>query len=161
MQKIEDVKVGMMLEGVVTNVANFGAFVDIGVHQDGLVHISALSNKFITNPRDVVKTGDIVTVKVMEVDVSRKRISLTMNLNDKPETNKSSHERRDDHSRSNSGAHQNNPNSSNRSHGKNLHRDQRSRQGSSDNRRDSANTASKKSDSGFDSPFAALQSLKK
>lgn len=81
-QTLEQVKVGMILEGVVTNVANFGAFVDIGVHQDGLVHISALSNKFIENPRDVVKAGEIVTVKVLEVDVKRKRISLTLRLED-------------------------------------------------------------------------------
>lgn len=81
-QKIEDVKAGMILEGVVTNVANFGAFVDIGVHQDGLVHISALSHKFIENPRDVVKAGDIVKVKVLEVDAKRKRISLTLRLQD-------------------------------------------------------------------------------
>lgn len=158
-QKIDDVKVGMMLEGVVTNVANFGAFVDIGVHQDGLVHISALSNKFITNPRDVVKTGDIVTVKVMEVDVSRKRISLTMNLADKPETNPSSSDRRDQ-SRGNPGSHQNNPNDGKR-HGSDSNRDQRQGHGGSNNRRDFANTAVKKSDSGFDSPFAALQNLKK
>lgn len=81
-QKIEDVKAGMILEGVVTNVANFGAFVDIGVHQDGLVHISALSDKFIQNPRDVVKAGDIVKAKVLEVDVKRKRISLSLRLQD-------------------------------------------------------------------------------
>lgn len=79
---ISDLKPGMILEGVVTNVANFGAFVDIGVHQDGLVHISALANKFVKDPRDFVKTGDIVTVKVLEVDSERKRISLTMRIND-------------------------------------------------------------------------------
>ncbi|OHX14376.1 RNA-binding transcriptional accessory protein [Chromobacterium sphagni] len=82
---IEDIKhlqPGMVLEGVVTNVANFGAFVDIGVHQDGLVHISALSNKFIDDPRKVVKAGDVVKVKVLEVDVARKRIALTMRLDD-------------------------------------------------------------------------------
>lgn len=82
---IEDIKhlqPGMVLEGVVTNVANFGAFVDIGVHQDGLVHISALSNKFIDDPRKVVKAGDVVKVKVLEVDVVRKRIALTMRLDD-------------------------------------------------------------------------------
>ena len=72
----------MVLEGVVSNVANFGAFVDIGVHQDGLVHISAITNKFIKDPREVVKTGDIVKVKVVEVDVKRRRISLTMRLDD-------------------------------------------------------------------------------
>lgn len=79
---MKDLEVGMVLEGVVSNVANFGAFVDIGVHQDGLVHISAITNKFIKDPREVVKTGDIVKVKVAEVDVSRKRISLTMRLDD-------------------------------------------------------------------------------
>ena len=83
-ETISDLKVGMILEGVVSNVANFGAFVDVGVHQDGLVHISALTNKFISDPREVVKAGDIVKVKVMEVDVARKRISFTMRLDDKP-----------------------------------------------------------------------------
>jgi protein Tex len=73
---------GMVLEGVVTNVANFGAFVDIGVHQDGLVHISAITNRFIKDPREAVKTGDIVKVKVLEVDAARKRIGLTMRLDD-------------------------------------------------------------------------------
>lgn len=82
LQTLADVKPGMILEGVVTNVANFGAFVDIGVHQDGLVHISALSEKFIENPRDVVKAGDVVTTKVLEVDVKRKRIALTLRLHD-------------------------------------------------------------------------------
>ena len=77
-EKISDLEVGMSLEGVVTNVANFGAFVDIGVHQDGLVHISHLSDQFVSDPRKVVKTGDMVKVKVLEVDAERKRISLTM-----------------------------------------------------------------------------------
>jgi uncharacterized protein len=81
-ETISDLKVGMVLEGVVSNVANFGAFVDVGVHQDGLVHISALTNKFISDPREVVKAGDIVKVKVLEVDVPRKRISFTMRLDD-------------------------------------------------------------------------------
>jgi len=72
----------MILEGVVSNVANFGAFVDIGVHQDGLVHISALSHRFVKDPREVVKAGDVVKVKVLEVDVPRKRIALTMRLDD-------------------------------------------------------------------------------
>lgn len=80
--EISDLQVGMILEGVVSNVANFGAFVDIGVHQDGLVHISALSNKFVQNPREVVKAGDVVKVKVLEVDAARKRIALTMRLDD-------------------------------------------------------------------------------
>ncbi len=79
---IKDLQVGMILEGVVSNVANFGAFVDIGVHQDGLVHISALSNKFVQDPREVVKAGDVVKVKVVEVDATRKRIALTMRLDD-------------------------------------------------------------------------------
>ncbi|HEX4880266.1 MAG TPA: Tex family protein [Limnobacter sp.] len=77
-----DLKPGMTLEGVVTNVANFGAFVDIGVHQDGLVHVSALSNTFVKDPHSVVKTGQVVKVKVLEVDIPRKRISLTMRLSD-------------------------------------------------------------------------------
>lgn len=81
---VSDLEPGMVLEGVVSNVANFGAFVDIGVHQDGLVHISALTDRFVSDPRDVVKAGDIVKVKVMEVDVQRKRISLSMRLNDEP-----------------------------------------------------------------------------
>ncbi|MEC9256104.1 MAG: Tex family protein, partial [Pseudomonadota bacterium] len=79
-EDIKDLKPGMILEGAITNVAAFGAFVDIGVHQDGLVHISALADHFVKDPRDVVKAGDIVKVKVMEVDVSRKRIGLSMRL---------------------------------------------------------------------------------
>jgi uncharacterized protein len=74
----------MVLEGVVTNVAAFGAFVDIGVHQDGLVHISALSTKFVKDAHEVVKAGQIVKVKVMEVDVKRNRIGLSMRLDDEP-----------------------------------------------------------------------------
>ncbi len=81
-EDLKDLVPGMMLEGVVTNVTNFGAFVDIGVHQDGLVHVSALSNKFVKDPAEVVKAGDIVKVKVLEVDVARKRIALTMRLAD-------------------------------------------------------------------------------
>ncbi|MBJ6124005.1 Tex family protein [Microvirga splendida] len=84
-EKIGDLKPGMMLEGVVTNVAAFGAFVDIGVHQDGLVHISALADTFVKDPRTVVKPGDIVKVKVLEVDIPRKRISLTMRMSDPAE----------------------------------------------------------------------------
>lgn len=79
-ESLDDLKPGMILEGVITNVANFGAFVDIGVHQDGLVHISALSNQFVKDPRTIVKTGQIVKVKVLEIDKPRKRISLTMQL---------------------------------------------------------------------------------
>ena len=81
-EEIKDLKPNMVLEGVITNVAAFGAFVDIGVHQDGLVHISALSDTFVKDPRDVVKAGDIVKVKVMEVDVARKRIGLSMRMSD-------------------------------------------------------------------------------
>jgi len=77
---IADLQPGMLLEGVVTNVANFGAFVDIGVHQDGLVHVSQLADRFVKDPRDVVKAGDIVKVRVVEVDVKRRRIGLTMKL---------------------------------------------------------------------------------
>ncbi len=79
---INDLAVGMVLEGVISNVANFGAFVDLGVHQDGLVHISSLTDKFVSDPHEVVKAGEIVKVKVLEVDASRKRISLTMRLDD-------------------------------------------------------------------------------
>jgi uncharacterized protein len=81
-ETLQDLKNGMILEGVVTNVTNFGAFVDIGVHQDGLVHISALAEKFVKDTRDVVKAGDLVKVKVMDVDVPRKRIALSMRLTD-------------------------------------------------------------------------------
>ncbi len=83
-EDIKDLKEGMTLEGTVSNVAAFGAFVDIGVHQDGLVHVSQLANKFVNDAREVVKTGDIVTVRVTEVDVARKRIALTMRLGDAP-----------------------------------------------------------------------------
>ncbi|MCL2552275.1 MAG: RNA-binding transcriptional accessory protein [Actinomycetia bacterium] len=81
-EEMKDLRPGMLLEGVVTNVAAFGAFVDVGVHQDGLVHVSALSDSFVSDPRDVVKPGDIVRVKVLDVDLPRKRISLTLRLND-------------------------------------------------------------------------------
>ena len=81
-EKLEDLASGMILEGVVTNVAAFGAFVDVGVHQDGLVHISAMSKQFVKDPRDVVKPGDVVQVKVLDVDLPRKRISLTLRLDD-------------------------------------------------------------------------------
>ncbi|MGX7827197.1 Tex family protein [Actinokineospora sp. 24-640] len=81
-EKLSDLRPGMTLEGVVTNVAAFGAFVDIGVHQDGLVHVSALSKTFVKDPRDVVKSGDVVRVKVLDIDIPRKRISLTLRLDD-------------------------------------------------------------------------------
>lgn len=92
-EEIKDLKPGMVLEGVVSNVAAFGAFVDIGVHQDGLIHISALSDTYVKDPRDVVKAGDIVKVKVLEVDVARKRIALTRRLDDTPAPAKASGER--------------------------------------------------------------------
>ena len=79
---VADLTLGMILEGVVSNVANFGAFVDIGVHQDGLVHISSITDKFVSDPREIVKAGDIVKVKVLEIDIARKRISLTMRLDE-------------------------------------------------------------------------------
>src|SRR5262249_879438 len=78
--KLEHLQPGMVLEGVVTNVAAFGAFVDIGVHQDGLVHVSAMANSFVKDPRTIVKSGDIVRVKVIEVDIARRRIALTLRL---------------------------------------------------------------------------------
>ena len=81
-EELSDLEQDMILEGVVTNVAAFGAFVDVGVHQDGLVHVSAMSRKFVKDPHDIVKPGDIVKVKVQDVDISRKRISLTMRLDD-------------------------------------------------------------------------------
>ncbi|WP_075881385.1 Tex family protein [Vreelandella massiliensis] len=84
-ETLNDLKLGMVLEGTVTNVTHFGAFVDIGVHQDGLVHISALSDRFVEDPRSVVKAGDIVTVKVMSVDIPRKRVGLSMRLDDQPD----------------------------------------------------------------------------
>ena len=81
-EKIGDLKIDMILEGVVTNVAAFGAFIDIGVHQDGLVHISALANTFVKDPHSVVKAGQVVKVRVLEIDEKRKRIALTMRLSD-------------------------------------------------------------------------------
>ncbi len=81
-ETLADLRAGMVLEGVVTNVAAFGAFVDVGVHQDGLVHVSALSHTYVKDPRDVVKPGDVVRVKVLDVDIPRKRISLTLRLDD-------------------------------------------------------------------------------
>ncbi|WP_310626670.1 Tex family protein [Limnohabitans sp.] len=108
-EDIKDLKVDMVLEGTVSNVAAFGAFVDLGVHQDGLIHVSQLSNKFITDAREVVKTGDIIKVKVLEVDVARKRISLTMKLDaaparkDGPRDNRFEHAGRDNRQRGGAG----------------------------------------------------------
>ena len=84
-EKVSDLKEGMILEGVITNVTNFGAFVDIGVHQDGLVHISVIADKFVKDPHEVVKTGEVVKVKVMDIDVKRNRIALSMRLTDEVE----------------------------------------------------------------------------
>jgi protein Tex len=83
-EKLEDLKIGMVLEGVVTNVAAFGAFVDVGVHQDGLVHISAMANIYVSDPRKIATSGEVVRVKVLEIDPKRRRISLTMRLDDTP-----------------------------------------------------------------------------
>ncbi len=91
-EEVKDLVPGMMLEGVVTNVAAFGAFVDIGVHQDGLVHISALSNTFVKDPHEVVKAGQVVRVKVLEVDLPRKRIALTMRMSDEAATKRERHD---------------------------------------------------------------------
>ncbi|WP_280828821.1 Tex family protein [Mycobacterium sp. OTB74] len=84
-EKVSDLKVGMVLEGVVTNVAAFGAFVDVGVHQDGLVHVSAMADRFVSDPHEVVKSGQVVRVKVLEVDVERQRIGLSLRLTDDPQ----------------------------------------------------------------------------
>lgn len=94
-EDIKDLQVGMILEGVVSNVAAFGAFVDIGVHQDGLIHISALSDKYVKDPREVVKAGDVVKVRVIEVDIPRKRIALTRRLDDSVPAPRASREERD------------------------------------------------------------------
>jgi uncharacterized protein len=92
-EELKDLVPNMLLEGVVTNVTNFGAFVDIGVHQDGLVHISSLTDKFVSDPSEVVKAGDIVKVKVLDVDIPRKRISLTMRLDEVAQAKSPSAER--------------------------------------------------------------------
>lgn len=112
--EIKDLQIGMILEGVVSNVANFGAFVDIGVHQDGLVHISALADKFVADPREVVKAGDVVKVKVIEVDAARKRIALTMRLNDEADASKRDRHARPSENRNNA-SRDNNPRRDNRS----------------------------------------------
>ncbi|MCP1673002.1 uncharacterized protein J2T57_000094 [Natronocella acetinitrilica] len=91
-EKPEDLEPGMILEGVVTNVTNFGAFVDVGVHQDGLVHISALSDRFVKDPREITRSGDVVKVKVMEVDLKRRRIGLSMRLQDALPGDRKTHE---------------------------------------------------------------------
>ena len=114
-ESLKDLEPGMLLEGVVTNVTNFGAFVDIGVHQDGLVHISALADRFVQDPHSVGKAGDIVKVKVMEVDIARKRIALSMRLGDepgargKPAADAAKNNNRNSGRRSNQGEHRQTP----------------------------------------------------
>jgi uncharacterized protein len=98
-EKVADLKPGMVLEGVVTNVAAFGAFVDVGVHQDGLVHVSAMADRFISDPHEVVRSGQVVRVKVMDVDTERQRIGLTLRLNDTPEQDRAKRTERADTSR--------------------------------------------------------------
>ncbi|MDT5173914.1 MAG: protein Tex, partial [Mycobacterium sp.] len=83
-----DLKAGMVLEGVVTNVAAFGAFVDVGVHQDGLVHVSAMAERYVSDPHQIVRSGQVVRVKVVDVDVERQRIGLSLRLNDQPQRDK-------------------------------------------------------------------------
>ena len=80
LNSIEDLRANMVLEGVITNVTHFGAFIDLGVHQDALIHISQLANEFVSEPNDIVSVGDVVKVKVLEIDISRKRISATRKL---------------------------------------------------------------------------------
>ena len=104
-EKVADLKVGMVLEGVVTNVAAFGAFVDVGVHQDGLVHVSAMADRFVSDPHEVVRSGQVVRVKVIDVDLDRQRIALTLRLGDTPQrgqgkgTDRAATPRRDDANR--------------------------------------------------------------
>jgi uncharacterized protein len=93
-EKVADLKVGMVLEGVVTNVAAFGAFVDVGVHQDGLVHVSAMSDRFVSDPHEVVQSGQVVRVKVLDVDIDRQRIGLTLRLGDAPKREQAKHTER-------------------------------------------------------------------
>jgi protein Tex len=102
-EEIKDLAPGMLLEGVVTNVAAFGAFVDIGVHQDGLVHVSAMSKSFVKDPRDVVKPGDVVRVKVLDVDIARKRIGLTLRLDDEAPVGRGERERREPRAKGSTG----------------------------------------------------------
>jgi len=140
-EDIQDLKVDMVLEGTVSNVAAFGAFVDLGVHQDGLIHVSQLSNKFITDAREVVKTGDIVKVKVLEVDVPRKRISLTMKLDAAPARKDGAKDNRFEF----------------------AGRDNRQRSGGgfASNQRGSMHTSQPQEGSAMASAFAKLQGLKK
>ena len=103
-EKVADLKVGMVLEGVVTNVAGFGAFVDVGVHQDGLVHVSAMADRFVSDPHEVVRSGQVVRVKVVDVDVDRQRIGLSLRLDDTPQQNKATRTDRPGTARRNDGS---------------------------------------------------------
>lgn len=138
-EKVGDLKPGMVLEGVVTNVAAFGAFVDVGVHQDGLVHVSAMADRFISDPHEVVKSGQVVRVKVLDVDVDRQRISLTLRLNDTPERDQGKRpERGGDNRGGNQGGNQNRG----RRDGGNQARGNQARGRGNDSRRREANPPS-------------------
>ncbi|WP_458317803.1 Tex-like N-terminal domain-containing protein [Mycolicibacterium brisbanense] len=138
-EKVGDLKPGMVLEGVVTNVAAFGAFVDVGVHQDGLVHVSAMADRFISDPHEVVKSGQVVRVKVLDVDVDRQRISLTLRLNDTPERDQGKRpERGGDNRGGNQGGNQNRG----RRDGGNQARGSQARGRGNDSRRREANPPS-------------------
>ncbi|ORA31295.1 Tex family protein [Mycobacterium aquaticum] len=136
-EKVGDLKPGMVLEGVVTNVAAFGAFVDVGVHQDGLVHVSAMADRFISDPHEVVKSGQVVRVKVLDVDVDRQRISLTLRLNDTPERDQG---KRPERGGDNRGGNQNRGGGNNR--GGNQARGNQSRGRGNDSRRREPNPPS-------------------
>ncbi|WP_051111356.1 Tex family protein [Mycobacterium sp. 141] len=131
-EKVGDLKPGMVLEGVVTNVAAFGAFVDVGVHQDGLVHVSAMADRFISDPHEVVKSGQVVRVKVLDVDVDRQRISLTLRLNDSPEGDRG---QRPERGGDNRGGNQNRGGGNSRRDGGNQARGNQARGRGNDSRR--------------------------
>ncbi|ART70439.1 RNA-binding transcriptional accessory protein [Mycobacterium dioxanotrophicus] len=138
-EKVGDLKPGMVLEGVVTNVAAFGAFIDVGVHQDGLVHVSAMADRFISDPHEVVKSGQVVRVKVLDVDVDRQRISLTLRLNDTPERDQG---KRPERGGDNRGGNQNRGGGNNRRDGGNQARGNQSRGRGNDSRRREPNPPS-------------------
>ncbi|OBC00140.1 RNA-binding transcriptional accessory protein [Mycobacterium sp. 852013-50091_SCH5140682] len=138
-EKVGDLKPGMVLEGVVTNVAAFGAFVDVGVHQDGLVHVSAMADRFISDPHEVVKSGQVVRVKVLDVDVDRQRISLTLRLNDTPEREQG---KKPERGADNRGGNQNRGGGNNRRDGGNQARGNQARGRGNDSRRREANPPS-------------------
>ncbi|MEE6168300.1 MULTISPECIES: Tex family protein [unclassified Mycolicibacterium] len=138
-EKVGDLKPGMVLEGVVTNVAAFGAFVDVGVHQDGLVHVSAMADRFISDPHEVVKSGQVVRVKVLDVDVDRQRISLTLRLNDTPEREQG---KKPERGADNRGGNQNRGGGNNRRDGGNQARGNQARGRGNDSRRRESNPPS-------------------